>query len=56
MLVKCLQIAQKYADIFAPQLRHLPLSSPIWKEIIWKIKLKVSHSKLVGIMVTKFLT
>ena len=37
MLVKCLQIVQKYADIFALQLRHLTLSSPIWKKMIWKI-------------------
>ena len=37
MLMKCLQIAQKYADISLPQLQHLALSLPIWKEIIWKI-------------------
>ena len=29
-LVKCLQMEQKYADIWAPQLRHFPLSSPIY--------------------------
>ena len=37
MLIKCLQIAQKYADILFPHLRHLALSPPIWKEMIWKI-------------------
>ena len=54
MLVKCLQIAQKYADIFAPQLWHLPLSSPTWKEMIRKSY--VLQTKFVWIMILKFLT
>ena len=54
-LSKSLQIAQKYADIFSPQLQHLPLSLPIWKEMIWKI-IGLTDQVSANYDHTKFLT